>query len=172
MPFEIKTLIDVGVMSPASRKNLKLGDVPIDREVFTRKYKNIEQTTAGDSIAENTVTPSSQKQEEPVEITEENKRNSVIYKVALVKYIEACKKWSDDYSDILDKRKEYFDSLWDAERENLQKQIANKRDANAAGLFCGECRPSRAGLAQGVRLPAAWYIRPSVPVCWLITIPL
>lgn len=129
MPFEIKTLIDIGVMSPASRKNLKLGDVPIDWEVFTRKYKNIEQTTAGDSIAENTVTPSSQKQEEPVEITEENKRNSVIYKVALVKYIEACKKWSDDYIDMLDKRKEYFDSLWDAERENLQKQIANKRDA-------------------------------------------
>lgn len=45
MSFEIKTLIDIGVSCPSARNTLKIGDVPVSWDYFTRKYNNIEKDT-------------------------------------------------------------------------------------------------------------------------------
>ncbi|GEM_PF-3676462 len=50
MDFEIKTLIDIGVMSAEARKKLKLNGVAIDWEFLTRKYKNIEKGIADEVL--------------------------------------------------------------------------------------------------------------------------
>lgn len=129
MSFEIHTLIDVGVAYPSARKNLKLGDVPVEWDYFTRKYKNIEKDTERTVIADNTVAAQPvQQQEEPIVITEETKRNSIVYKVAFVKYMEACKQWQNEYFSVMEKRDEERDKKWSEEKAQLEAQITTKRD--------------------------------------------
>jgi DNA-directed RNA polymerase subunit RPC12/RpoP len=45
MPFEIKTLIDMGVMSEKMRDNLQLNGAKIDWITLTSRYKNIENSS-------------------------------------------------------------------------------------------------------------------------------
>lgn len=130
MGFEIHTLIDIGVASPSARKNLKLGDVPVDWDYFTRKYKNIEKDTVSAVVADNAVdTQPVQQQKEPIAITEETTRNSIVYKVAFVKYMEACKQWQNEYFAVTEKRDEERDKKWSEEKAQLEAQITAKLDA-------------------------------------------
>jgi len=51
MPFEIKTLIDMGTMSISARENLKLNGVKYDWDLLKNRYKNIEHSRVDEDIA-------------------------------------------------------------------------------------------------------------------------
>lgn len=148
MPFEIKTLIDIGVMSPASRKNLKLGDVPIDWEVFTRKYKNIEKDTVSvqanlpEQSASATATVSSVATEktQPAIPADEKDRNRRVYKVARNNYIKECLEWVEKCKVIKKTRDALIKDAIEKEKEKLTEEITRVRDTSlAANRDIKEC---------------------------------
>lgn len=51
MPADIKTVIDMGVMSGEARKNLQYMGMPVDWRVLKRQYKNIEEGAADRAAA-------------------------------------------------------------------------------------------------------------------------
>jgi len=52
MPQEMKNLVDIGVMSSEARKDLKFLGVPVSWEFIRAKYKNVEEGTGDEEIAE------------------------------------------------------------------------------------------------------------------------
>lgn len=133
MSFEIKTLIDFGVMSPAARKNLKLGDVPIDWEVFTAKYRNIEKDpvsaqipTAESGIGE--ASPVAPPPPQPPIAADEKDRNRRVYKVARNHYIKECLEWFEQCDAVRATRNALKKEALHKEKEKLTQQITQTRD--------------------------------------------
>lgn len=108
MGFEIKTLIDMGVMSAAARKNLKLNGISIDWEVLTTKYKNIEKSSfdvQSETMqqANNTVSVTHNQVSEQ-EATIGSSEYKQLYAEALAKYEEDCENWRIEVERIKDLR--------------------------------------------------------------------
>lgn len=136
MSLEIKTLIDIGVMSPESRKNLKLGDVAIDWEVFTRQYKNIEKDavstqsnlpehSTGTVTAASTTTADNA---QPAIPADKKERNRQIYKVAENNYIKECLEWVDQCKVIKETRESLIKASIEKERVRITEKITKNRD--------------------------------------------
>lgn len=157
MPFEIKTLIDMGVMAPAARKNLQLNGVQIEWEVFTGKYKNIEKdskscvATAPASVPVSTHSPKSTETAQPTGETEQGK---IVYKVAEIHYAQACKEWAEACMALKDQRKKEEKELADSQRIKLEAEINNDLDArvrahtNKKEQYEAEKRAAEAKLAS------------------------
>lgn len=113
MDFEIKTLIDLGVMSEYARNNLTLRGVKIDWAILTAKYRNIETNLAP---APQAVTP--QVNEAPKTTStdsvstlseEELFDNQLKYIAAKREYDKIREQWEDavlEISDLRDKETE------------------------------------------------------------------
>ena len=127
MAFEIKTLIDVGVMSPSARSNLKLAGVPVDWQTFTRKYKNIEKDAF---VTESSnITPAqpvasthieSEKNALPIDEIEMNRR---VYKVVRASYVKACEQWVLECEKIKKTRDQLINEQTQQEKDKLIKKI-------------------------------------------------
>ena len=140
MSLEIKTLIDIGVMSPASRKNLQLGGVPIDWEVFTRKYKNIEKDTVSTQAnlpehstgAVSASSSTSVDNTQPAIPADKKDRNRRIYKVARNNYIKECMEWAEKCKAIKKTRGSLIKEAFEKEKARLTDEIAKNRDTCVA----------------------------------------
>ena len=129
MPFEIKTLIDVGVSAPASRKNLQLNGVPIDWKSFTSKYRNIEKDTVivdDSSAVKPVLNPES---DSPALPAEERELNRIVYNVAKASYISECMRWLEECKVIRANCDAQLNQLLEEERTKLLAEITAKRDA-------------------------------------------
>lgn len=129
MPFEIKTLIDIGVSAPASRKNLNLNGIPIDWKSFASKYRNIEKDTA--SIIDVPSESSAPIAEcvAPALPTEEVELNKTVYKVAKANYISECMRWVEECKAIKTQRDTLATQLLEQKRTESLAEISATRDA-------------------------------------------
>lgn len=131
MPEEIKMLIDIGVMSPQSRKNLKLGNTPMEWKVLTTKYKNIEKDAVDTQehstdnnagkirssvYAVQTITP------------EEREKNRRAYESARTNYVKACSQWAEECRKCNMSTEDRLREALEKERAALVTSITGTRD--------------------------------------------
>lgn len=132
MAFEIKTLIDIGVMSPSARSNLKLAGVPVDWQTFTRKYKNIEKdafvTESSNAIPAQPAVSAPVEPEKPALPMDEIDMNRRVYKVARASYVKACEQWALECEKIKKTRDQLIKEQTQQEKDKLIKKITDTRD--------------------------------------------
>jgi len=128
MPFEMKTLIDMGVMSEKVRDNLELNGVKIDWITLTSKYKNIESSsfvaTSTQPVQATNVAPQvADKVVENNTLSEEGKNaNREKYETAKREYKKAHEKWEDECFDVKEKR----EALISEELANYETKMKNE----------------------------------------------
>lgn len=138
MPFEIKTLIDMGVMSEKARDNLELNGVKIDWITLTSKYRNIENSsfvaTSTQPIQEANVTPQISDKKVDNAISEETKNeNRFKYEVAKREHKKAHEKWEDACLEITEKREALVSeelAAYETKMKNEIEQEIKNSDSN------------------------------------------
>lgn len=110
MGFELKTLIDMGVMSERARDSLELNGVKIDWITLTSRYKNIEQsyltTTSAPTSQESNVSIKSAEEKKESSLSEEERNENIQkYQLARSKHKKAHEKWEDECLIVKEKRK-------------------------------------------------------------------
>lgn len=126
MGFEIKTLIDIGVMSVEARKKLELNGMRIDWEVLTNKYKNIEKSDADKQTAGVQVSNSAAVHvvEDSVvaEEAEGSSEYKKLYEEARAQYEEECEKWRIEVEKIEETRRSKME-------EEINTEYLRQKDA-------------------------------------------
>jgi len=138
MPFEIKTLIDMGVMSEKMRDNLQLNGAKIDWITLTSRYKNIENSsfvaTNTQPVQEINVAPQVADKKTENAIPEETKNeNRSKYEVAKREHKKAHEKWEDACLEITEKREALISEEladYEAKMKNEIEQEIKKSDSN------------------------------------------
>ncbi len=133
MPFEIQTLIDMGVMMPSARNSLYLKGQQIPWESFTRQYKNIEKNPEPAVAMEPApVTPAAPdtSAQEDIPDNEEIEKFKIIRKVAEIIYSRECREWSKTCMNQREKQKKEQEALEQEEKSRLERNITDKRDAS------------------------------------------
>lgn len=139
MSFETKTLIDIGVSAPSSRKNLQLLGVPIDWETLTHKYKNIENGSV-DVLAEEVVSPSWESKP-PCETQttkqdmDEIELHKIVYKVAKANYTKECIQWAKDCQKVKREQDSQVEKLVGADIVHNKAKITSDRDTEVSKHF-------------------------------------
>lgn len=138
MSFELKTLIDMGVMSEKVRDNLELNGVKIDWITLTSKYKNIESSsfvaTSTPPVQETNAAP--QVADKVVENTlseEERNANREKYEAAKREHKKAHEKWEDACLEISEKREALVSEellAYESKMKNEIEQDIKKTDSN------------------------------------------
>lgn len=165
MAFEIKTLIDIGVMSPSARSNLKLAGVPVDWQTFTRKYKNIEKDTfVTESSSVTSTQPAASapvKPEKPVLPMDEMDMNRRVYKVARASYVKACEQWVVECEQIKKTRDKLIKEQTQQEKDKLIKKITDARDYELARLASREERTIKEKAEAEAKLASLGFFKMS-----------
>lgn len=132
MAFEIKTLIDMGVMSAEARKNLKLQGVSIDWEVLTAKYKNIERSsfdTQNKNVQQSSNTAKTNQNPIVEQVDAEGSvENKKIYEDAQAKYEDDCEKWRIEIERIKEVRISKTEETFNAEYSRQRNELVSGKE--------------------------------------------
>ena len=127
MPDEIKTLIDMGVMSLTARDSLFLRGVKMDWSTLTRQYKNIESGFA-DGILKDIEDSAASDEEWFNNFVKEQIEEDQLYKVQHENDPEIVK-WKEDIAKAEKARKDRTESLKESCRQEILKEFDDLEQA-------------------------------------------